>query len=212
MWRQICPVNQCRSVSCPLYMYSNSPQLKIDCVVNMSRFCCTNVLYFLCLVGIGLGQKMPRFSFDTLPVAYHGSNTSAPIGMYNPESLEVLAKFAVVTLEKYQGVNGFPTDWDTCQNGTDVSQCGCCVEDNIVAVAKEIKDIDPTTMVMGYWHSNKEYPIYRGGQELCEIPEWWCRKEDGTIPGVLFTIHFEVTCVSQIAAKFIIYHKIYSIT
>ena len=81
-----------------------------------------------CLSGTVIGQNMPRFSWDTLPVAYHGSNTTAPKGMYSPESLKVLAKFAVVTLEKYQGINGFPGNWQTCQNGTDVSKCGCCIE------------------------------------------------------------------------------------
>ena len=118
-------------------------------------------LLVVCLSGTVTGQKMLRFSWDTLPVAYHGSNTTAPKGMYSPESLKVLAKFAVVTLEKYQGINGFPGKWNQCQNGTDVSKCGCCIEDNIVDVGKEIKKIDPTTMVMGYWHSNKEYPMYR---------------------------------------------------
>ena len=135
------------------------------------------------LSGTVVGQKMPRFSWDTLPVAYHGSNTTAPKGMYSPESLKVLAKFAVVTLEKYQGINGFPGKWNECQNGTDVSKCGCCIEDNIVDVGKEIKKIDPTTMVMGYWHSNKEYPMYRYGQILSKNQKWWCVKEDGTVPG-----------------------------
>ena len=40
-----------------------------------------------------------------------------------------------------------------CQNATDVSKCGCCVEDNIEEVAKAIKAIDPTTMVIAYIHS-----------------------------------------------------------
>ena len=35
------------------------------------------------------------------------------------ESLEVLARFAMVTLEKYQGINGLG-QWDECQNGTGV--------------------------------------------------------------------------------------------
>ena len=129
--------------------------------------------------------QMPRFSWDTLPVAYHGSNTTAPIGMYNPESLKALAKFSIVTLEKYQGVNGMTGPdgerWDDCQNETDVSKCGCCTEDNIVAAAIEIKKIDPTTMVIGYWHANKEYPIYRQAQLLCKNPDWWARDENGDI-------------------------------
>jgi len=136
---------------------------------------------FLCIAGNVMSQKMPRFSWGTIPVAHHGCNTSAPIGMYSPESLRTLAKFAIVTLEKWQGINGFPTRWDKCQNGTNVSTCGCCTEDNIVAVAKEIKKVDPTTMVVGYWHSNKEYPIYRHGQVLCKHSKWWARDENGTV-------------------------------
>ena len=50
---------------------------------------------------------MPRFSWDTLPVSFHCSNSSAPIGMYSPESLQILAKFAIVTIDKYQGMDGF---------------------------------------------------------------------------------------------------------
>ena len=49
------------------------------------------------------GVPMPRFSWDTLPVIFHSSNSTAPDGMYSPESLEILAKYAVVTIEKYQG-------------------------------------------------------------------------------------------------------------
>jgi len=136
------------------------------------------------------GQQMPRFSWDTLPVAYHGSNTSQPDGMYSPESLQVLAKFSVVTIEKFQGVNGIG-HWDECENGTDVSKCGCCVEDLITAVAVEIKKIDPSTMVMGYWHSNKEYPTYRGGQVLAQNPDWWCANKDGDFPGYPHQLQYD---------------------
>ena len=40
-------------------------------------------------------------------------------------------------------------NWQNCQNGTDVSKCGSCTDDNIVEVGKAIKKIDPTTMVIG---------------------------------------------------------------
>ena len=36
-----------------------------------------------------------------------------------------------------------------------MSKCGCCVEDNVEEVAKAIKAIDPTTMVIAYIHSGK---------------------------------------------------------
>ena len=88
------------------------------------------------------GKKMPRFSWNTLPVAFHSSNVTAPTGMYNSESLKTLARYSMVTIEKWQGINGlFPDDsfnWQNCQNGTDVTHCGCCTEDNIVAVGNWI--------------------------------------------------------------------------
>ena len=130
-------------------------------------------------------SKMPRFSWDTLPVSFHCSNSSAPIGMYNPESLEVLAKYSVVEIEKWQGMDGlFPDkdiNWQNCQNGTDVSKCGCCTEDNIVSVGKAIKEIDPTTMVIGYHHTYIGYPNYRNGRLLAEKPDWWAKDENGEI-------------------------------
>ena len=73
----------------------------------------------------------------------------------------------------------------------DVSNCGCCIEDNIVAVGKEIKKIDPTTIVIGYWHANKEYPVYRGGQELCSNPDLWCKSKNGTIPGYPHQVQYD---------------------
>ena len=123
------------------------------------------VLALLCVVSPSLSDvPMPRFSWDTLPVIFHSSNETAPIGMYSPQSLEILAKYAVVTLEKYQGYNGFfphhkQVNMKNCQNESDVSQCGCCVEDNIEEVAKAIKAINPTTMVFAYLHSVKAYPM-----------------------------------------------------
>merc|ERR1712018_1055027 len=141
-----------------------------------------------CLTSSSLGDDipMPRFSWETFGkmAIFHSSNTTAPIGMYSPESLEILAKYAVVTIEKYQGNKGFfphPHEFDmqNCQNGTDVSKCGCCVEDNIEEVAKAIKAIDPTTMVIAYIHSVKAYPVYRGSQELAPHPDLWLRDAHG---------------------------------
>ena len=46
-------------------------------------------------------------------------------------------------------------------------------------------------MVIGYWHSNKEYPVYRGGQELAQNPDLWCKKEDGTVPGYPTQVQYD---------------------
>jgi hypothetical protein len=48
----------------------------------------------------GSGPQMPRFSWSTLPVFYHSANAT---GLFNSTSLEAISKYALVTLEKYQG-------------------------------------------------------------------------------------------------------------
>lgn len=129
--------------------------------------------------------KMPRFSWNTLPVSFHSSNETAPNGMYSPESLKILAKYPLVTIEKYQGEERFFPNPNVrlpnCQNGTNVTLCGCCVEDNIVAVGRAIKDIEPTTMVLGYLNTQIGYPIYRSGQVLASHPEWWSKDSNGDV-------------------------------
>jgi len=124
---------------------------------------------------------MPKFSWDTLPVAWHGSN---PSGMYSPDSLQILSKFPTVTIEKWQGLDElFPDEeinWENCQNGTDVSKCGCCAEDMIVEVGKAIKEISPETMVIGYFHSFIGFPNYQANHLLDANPDWWAKNQDGS--------------------------------
>lgn len=44
--------------------------------------------------------RPPKFSWDTLPVFIHGSNQTGPI---NEEAIALMAKFPLVTVEKFQG-------------------------------------------------------------------------------------------------------------
>eukprot|EP01047_Picozoa_sp_COSAG01_P025244 COSAG01_NODE_1586_length_9810_cov_3.655442_4_plen_100_part_00 len=52
--------------------------------------------------GAGGARKMPAFSWDTLPVGWHSSNSS---GVWAKEQVEVLARYAIITLEKMQGTD-----------------------------------------------------------------------------------------------------------
>ena len=47
-------------------------------------------------------RKLPAFSWDTLPVGWHSSNSS---GVWAKEQVEVLARYAIITLEKMQGTD-----------------------------------------------------------------------------------------------------------
>merc|ERR1719265_2353393 len=78
-------------------------------------------------LGATSAWKYPEFSWETLPVAWHSSN---PAGPYSDDQLKNISKFASATFEKYQGLHEWVEqgyDWETCQNGSDVTKCGCCM-------------------------------------------------------------------------------------
>ena len=91
-------------------------------------------------------RRMPKFSWDTLPVGWHSSNTS---GTWTQPQVEVLARYAIITLEKMQGVDLVVPEatrarkglyW--CQNINNESDLTACLlpgkqaEDQHVAAAK----------------------------------------------------------------------------
>jgi hypothetical protein len=79
--------------------------------------------------------RMPRFSWDTLPVFYHSANCS---GLFNASSLATIARYPLVTFEKYTG----PFD------DADFRQGRRYEEDNIVAQAKALKAINQNVSVL----------------------------------------------------------------
>jgi len=139
------------------------------------------VLGLLTSANLSNGSNMPRFSWDTLPVAWHGSN---PSGMFSPENIQRLAKYPVVSIEKWQALDELYPDpdltWLNCQHGTDVSKCGCCTEDKIVELAKAVKEVDPTITLIAYFHSWIGFPSYHVNQILAHNPDWWATNEDGS--------------------------------
>jgi hypothetical protein len=113
-------------------------------------------------------RRMPVFSWDTLPVGWHSSNSS---GVWAPEQVEVLARYAIITLEKMQGTDlVVPAAtrarkglyW--CQdinNESDLSACmlpGKQVENQHVLAATAIKKVNPEAVVISYLNSVIQYP------------------------------------------------------
>ena len=74
--------------------------------------------------------KPPKFSWDTMPVFIHGSNQSGPI---NAEAIHLMAKFPLVTVEKFQG----PCGWRPNASPR------CDQEAQIIGVLKNVKGINP---------------------------------------------------------------------
>ena len=126
------------------------------------------------------GYRLPDFSWETLPVSWH----SAVDGNFTAADLRNLSRYALVTLEKTQGSAAFA--WPhglplTCQNGTDVSACGCCEEDEMVAAAAALKAVNPRVHVVAYMNSVISYPWYRLARRFLANASWWLRDANGAL-------------------------------
>ena len=86
--------------------------------------------------------KGPRFSWDTLPVFFHGSNASGPV---NSAGLQMMARFPLVTVEKFQG----PCGWGPGASPT------CDQEGQIIDVLRRVKDLNPNTSTVFYYNAGQ---------------------------------------------------------
>jgi len=123
--------------------------------------------------------KFPKkFSWDTLPVVWHGSVD----GTWSDETVQALSKYAAVTLEKQAGAKeNLPwTDMTTCQQGFDFSGCGCCQEDLFQTNFAKLKAVAPQVQTIAYVNSIIAYPWYNGAHENAKNQSWPLRLEDGS--------------------------------
>ena len=96
----------------------------------------------LVITAITLGSTsaaLPQFSWDTLPVFFHSSNSSGP---YNNDALKVIAKFPMVTIEKYMGYE---------VKGIDD-------EDEMVLAMVAVKKLNPKVATYFYMNAFRDRP------------------------------------------------------
>ena len=111
-----------------------------------------------------------QFSWDHVPVFFHTSNTTGP---FNQETLELMAKFPLVTIEKYQGPDSgvhYPAE-----------QWVCCEEDRIVQALKAVKSINPNVTGIFYYNMILDFPQYRLHQNFAKNESWWLHDDDGKV-------------------------------
>ena len=94
-------------------------------------------------------KPAPYWSWDTLPIAYHGANRS---GLYTPEAEAQLARYSLVTLEK----------WYTPCGAQGPTQAGpeCDVEDRMFGTFQRIKALNPNVTTIMYLNSNFDFAFY----------------------------------------------------
>ena len=137
--------------------------------------------------------RLPEFSWATLPVGWHSSNSS---GVWSPEDTRVLSKYAIITLEKMQGIDTVVPAatrarkglyW--CQNINNESDLSACqiptalrgTDDQHRDAAKAIKSFNPRAVVLSYLNSVIQYPWYGAARSLASHPDWWLRNSTGGI-------------------------------
>lgn len=89
-----------------------------------------------------------------------------------------------MTIEKYQSLHELIApgyNWESCQDGTNVTACGCCEEDNIVEIGKRLKALNERVMVLAYMNTFQSYPWYREGHMLAAHPELWLHNKSGDV-------------------------------
>lgn len=136
-------------------------------------------------------SRMPRFSWETLPVGWHSSNAS---GLWADPDIKTLSRYAIVTLEKDQGTDLVVPPatlarkgmyW--CQNIEDESDLSACMmpgaqaEDQHILAATAIKKHNPEVVVLSYLNSVIQYPWYGAARVLASHPNWWLRNSSGAI-------------------------------
>lgn len=134
-------------------------------------------------LAAGQTKITPAFSWKTLPVAFHSSSSASP---FSAAQVAELSRYAMVTIEKYQNIAAVapastlaapnyrsPGGLYTCQNGTDLSRCGCCAEDEIMAAARAIKAVNPAVVTIAYLNCQISYGWYTAARELAANAAWW---------------------------------------
>ena len=94
-------------------------------------------------------RPKPFFSWETIPLAFHGANRS---GLYNQETVKTLAKYQMVTIEK----------WYTPCGSQHPIQAGpeCNVEKAMYGTFNAIKRINPNVTNIMYLNSMFDFSMY----------------------------------------------------
>ena len=112
--------------------------------------------------------RPPKFSWDTLPVFIHGSNQTGPI---NEEAIALMAKFPLVTVEKFQG---------PCANSHDPLPTPACDQETLIIDAlKQVKAINANISTIFYYNSVLDFPQYKLHGMMLKDPSLMLKDRDG---------------------------------
>ena len=123
---------------------------------------------FLALAAVAHGQNPepvalparpdPNWSWETLPIAFHGANRS---GTYTDQAVAQLSRYLMVTLEK----------WYTPCGAQGPVQAGpeCDVEAKMFATFRQLKALNPKITNVMYWNSMFDFAFYAKHQAMLDL-------------------------------------------
>ena len=123
------------------------------------------MMFFIALLlsscGFAQDDKMPPFSWETIPVYIHFGDVDA----LTDEEVEFVASHTGFTcLEKGHGIN---------KHGS--------TEKGIEADVKRMKQINPKLKNLYYWNTFLDYSLYDAHNVYQQHPEWWLKTKNGEL-------------------------------
>ena len=122
-------------------------------------------------------QQFPRWSWDTVQLHAHCSNTSASAELpFRPDVAQWLASLPFVVIEKTQGSDTAPA------NGS--------AQDKILSAAAQLRAANASSRVFLYFMTDWSRPAYRLGQWFQERPPYLLRNTTGQLVSKYGGVHF----------------------
>jgi hypothetical protein len=102
----------------------------------------------LCMGSVAAAERMPVFSWDTVPRYMHVRKTTA----FTDQEIDYLATFPLITFEKTTGMKEFGS-----------------TEAGTIEAAKAVKNVNPRTKILYYRNILVHYSMYKDDNELDSI-------------------------------------------
>ena len=131
----------------------------------------TAFILLCCVVHLIVGKvRMPLFSWDTVPVFIHMCNDSGP---FNDTTLEYIATYPIVTIEKGQGINS--------NNTMPYNYSSQYEESKIEESCKNVKLINDSIICIFYYNSMLDWNMYYFHIQLLNEPNYWLKDDNGVV-------------------------------
>ena len=109
-----------------------------------------------------------RFDWATVQPFFHADNVTGP---YSDEAIRSIARFPVVTFEKWHGACSHMGRGGRCPS-IDKDVYPCCEENRIIADLQRVKAISPNTTTVMYFNMVLDFPQYELHQQMLANPHW----------------------------------------